>query len=66
MAVKALAYTYDRETDVMTIEGIRYSGALLRELGVLPVGKLIRVVAREDGVLTLRVVLDESTLKEKD
>ena len=49
----------------MTIEGVKYSGALLRKLGVIPVGKLIRVIARTDGVLTLRVVLDEAELKDK-
>jgi len=50
----------------MTIEGVKYSGGLLRGLGIIPVGKLIRIIAREDGVLTLRVVLDESELKDKE
>jgi hypothetical protein len=60
-----LTYEYDEAKDVMTIEGVRYSGFLLRQLGAIPVGKLIRIVSRDDGVLTLRVVLDESQLKEK-
>lgn len=45
---------YDAEQDVMTIEGIRYSGELFRELGFsAQVGQLLRVVERTDGVVTL-------------
>jgi len=58
--VGTLAYSYDRVADVMTIEGVKYSGELLRQLGVIPVGSLIRVVGRQDGVLTLRVVIDKT------
>lgn len=59
-AVK-LKYSYDHELDVLTVEGVRYSGDLFRMWsdGGLAVGKLFRIVARStDGGITLQA-LDE-------
>lgn len=45
----------DEERDLIVIYGIRYSRKFFRDLGgVSPVGALLRIEAREDGVLTLR------------
>jgi len=39
--------------DVVVIEGVRYACELFRGIGVFPVGRLIRIVARDDDVLTI-------------
>jgi hypothetical protein len=50
-----LNFSYDERTDSITIEGVKYHGDLFRKLGIAPVGSLIEIVAREDGVLTLKL-----------
>lgn len=47
---------YDFARDVLTVHNIRYAGELLRRIHVAPVGSFFELVAREDGVLTLRSV----------
>ena len=52
-----LSYDYDYLNDVMTIEGIRYSGDVFRGLGLekqIPVGSRIFLDGRRDGVIWLR------------
>jgi len=50
-----LDFAYDPWTDVMTIEGFRYSGALFRDLATgLPSNRWFQVVSRDDGVITIR------------
>lgn len=49
---EALQVSYDREMDVITIEGIRYSGELFRTFGMAPVGTWLRIMERENLVLT--------------
>ncbi len=42
------------DDDIVTIYGIKYAGGLFRLLGgLLPINKLIRIIKREDGVITL-------------
>ena len=57
-AQSPLRYEYDEATDVMIIEGVRYSGALLRGWGRdgFPVGMCIRIKSRDDGVLTVETI----------
>ena len=50
--------SYDPVADVATIHGVKYSGELFRHLGLGPVGSAIRIVSRDDGVVTLKK-LDE-------
>jgi hypothetical protein len=47
---------YDTDTDVLTIEGERYSGAMFRHLPFLPIGSLFEVVKGKSGELCLRVL----------
>lgn len=51
--MSALQFEYDIVDDVLTIEGVRYSGELFRGLGALDVGGLFQIQDRKDGVLTL-------------
>jgi len=54
---------YDPETDILTIEGVKYSGELFRRLGGIGPGQpdeVMRVMSRNDGVLVLQVVQDEA------
>jgi hypothetical protein len=51
-----LRFDYDDERDVLTIEGVAYAGGLFRTLGLAPVGAKIEIVAREDDVLTVRLL----------
>lgn len=52
----ALSFSYDEERDVLTVEGIQYSGALFRALGVqgLTKGSVLQILGREDGLLTVK------------
>lgn len=53
--VKKLALRYDDERDILRVEGVKYAGAIFRELGgMLPEGELFRIERRENGVLMLR------------
>ncbi len=53
-----LAYHYDEGLDVMTVEGIKYSGHFFRVLALTgPSDQAFRIVGRdEDGVLTIKKV----------
>jgi hypothetical protein len=48
----------DVANDIITIHGVRYAGALFAHLGFGPVGGTFKIVAREDGVVTLAMVPD--------
>jgi hypothetical protein len=55
--VPALNFEYDPDRDVLTIEGIKYSGHLFRGFGLeTPVGQPVEIVRREDGNVVLRAV----------
>jgi hypothetical protein len=47
----ALDYLYDPACDIITIEGIHYSGDLFRSMRVAPVGTWLRITERRDGVV---------------
>lgn len=52
-----LQFSYDEAADVLTVEGIRYSGDMFRILGgMMPVGETFEIVARADGVLTVKAI----------
>lgn len=48
-----LDISYDTRTDILMIDGVRYSGSLFRNLGFGPTGKPLLVTRKEDGVVTL-------------
>lgn len=48
-----LAVKYDAREDVLEVEGNKYSGVLFRKFAFAPVGTLLRIEAREDGVITV-------------
>lgn len=51
-----LTLRYDFTDDVLTIGGIRYAGEMMRMFGKMPVGSVLELVARDDGVITLKVL----------
>jgi len=52
-----LQFSYDEAADVLTVEGIRYSGDMFRMLGgMMPVGEAFEIVACADGVLTVKAI----------
>ncbi len=56
---KSLTYSFEpAPVDVMTIEGIRYSGELFRSFGIAPIGALLRIVNRQDGVITVNRIAE--------
>lgn len=57
----SLRYSYDPYTDVLTVEGHKYSGALFRGFAYLAVGTTVRIINREDGLVTLETVRTENT-----
>lgn len=54
-----LVHRYSQANDVLEVEGVRYAGELFRGLGVLPLNTFVKLVAREDGVLTLQTIPEE-------
>ncbi len=48
--------SYDDEGQWFEIFGVRYAVDLFRGLGVGPIGATFKVIAREDGVITLQTV----------
>lgn len=49
-----LQFAYDGIEDVLTVEGIQYSGEMFRQLGgAFPIGVPLTIVARKDGVLAV-------------
>ena len=57
MAEKPLDIQYDEATDIVVINGIRYStysAELFRTLARAPLGTLIRIEDRNEGTITVR------------
>ena len=53
-----LQLDYDRERDIVVIEGVRYAGDFFRQLADgLPVGMPFVIVSRKDGVLAVQELL---------
>lgn len=49
-----LVFSYDEAADVLTVEGIKYAGDVFRQMGgMLEVGALFTLTARENGVLAI-------------
>lgn len=44
----------DEVTDTITLYGVRYSRKVFRTLGLGPIGTLLRMEKRDDGIVTLR------------
>lgn len=60
--MKKLDYSYDGMKDEFMIEGVRYSGELLRSMPFPRKDQLYRIVKNKDGLVTIqtyRVDLDE-------
>jgi hypothetical protein len=48
--MQPITQEYDASTDTLTIERVKYSGELFRQLGgALPIGAPFRIVKRENG-----------------
>lgn len=57
--MEPLSFEYDENNDFFTIEGIKYSGCLFRQLGgIMPVDTTFKLVKREDGMLTIESLID--------
>lgn len=56
-----LTFDYDPHMDVLTVEGIKYSGAFFRSFARdIPLNTSLRIVSRDNGVVHIECV-DEST-----
>ncbi len=49
----ALSVEYDQRRDVLTVDGVRYSGHLFRTLALCEPGTWLRFEDRRDGVITV-------------
>jgi hypothetical protein len=53
---RPLEMSYDQLTDIATIGGVKYSGALFRHFSLETApGRWMRVKSREDGVITVEI-----------
>lgn len=48
-----LEYSYDSMTDTFTVEGVRWSGLMLRKIAHDDLDRWIKIVQRTDGVVTV-------------
>lgn len=53
MNAAPISFAHDFDRDIVTVEGIRYSGIFFRELSIAPIGSLLEIHGRDDGVLTI-------------
>lgn len=51
-----LSVSYDAVRDVLTVEGVHYSGDLFRQFSIAPPGTFIQIIERRDGNVVLRDV----------
>lgn len=52
-----LTVHYDPATDILTVDGLRFSGAYFRAYALEPVGSVLRIEKRdEDGAITIRIL----------
>ena len=59
LPTEGLAYQYDQDTDVITIEGVKYAGEVFRTLSFAPIGTKLQIEGREGGTVTVRRIEDE-------
>lgn len=52
----SLKFSYDPKTDIFEIEGIKWSGAVLRAVAHDPIGSWLRIETRKDGAVGVRKV----------
>lgn len=50
-----LKFEYDPRIDVLTVEGVRYSGEAFRDLALAKAGTCLQIVRNEDGVITFQM-----------
>lgn len=50
-----LDFHYDEQRDILTVEGINYSGEMFREFGIhgLELGTAFQLIERHDGAIIL-------------
>jgi hypothetical protein len=54
MPEKSLEIQHNVDADIVTIDGVRYSGVMFRGLAKqFGVGTIVQIVARKDGVVTM-------------
>ena len=49
---------YYDDSDIITINGVNYSGELFRSLALAEIGTWLRICERRDGTLTIHTVPD--------
>lgn len=50
---KPIELSHDPATDVVTIDGYKFSGDLLRQMTASPLGVRFRIIERKDGCITV-------------
>lgn len=53
---KPLEFSYDPLRDILTIEGMLYSGYLFRSLATLKPGSRFEIIERQNGLITCRAL----------
>lgn len=51
----------DEHRRTITIFGIEYADEIFRYLGLGPIGSVLRIIKREDGIVTLKRLRDEDS-----
>lgn len=52
----SLAYSYDEERDVLTVEGVAYSGHMFRSLAFMPIGTHFQLIDRRNDTVVVKDV----------
>lgn len=61
--MNTLNFSYDAESDCLTIEGLKYSGEIFRKLGgAFQIGIPFILLNRKDGVVTVKAIRFEEDL----
>jgi hypothetical protein len=59
MAPYIAEFSFDRDNDTLTVNGVKFAGLMFYGLATLPEGTWLKLVKREDGVLTLKQIIGE-------
>ncbi len=61
---ESLEIEYDQEGDILTVEGIKYSGSIFRNMGsAFAIGETFMFLNRENGVVTVTKIRKFEDLK---
>jgi hypothetical protein len=58
IAALPLSISYDAANDILTVDGFKFAGELMRMFTITPCGTMFRIIERKDGTVTISTERD--------